>query len=112
VKVESARVPKFKINRRLILDEGKRLRLYFEDGMVRDVDLIAESKRGPAFRALKDPNYVKGVRRIWDGYLLEWPDKVTWSAEVLRNSGTLVKQAARPNRRTETTGEPRAAKVR
>jgi len=90
-----------RITRRLILDEGRRLRVYFDDAMVRDIDLIAESRRGPAFRALRDPAYVRGVQRIWDGYLLEWPDRTTWSAEALRTTGVQIRPAEPTSRRKQ-----------
>lgn len=72
-----------RITRRQILQGGKVLRLRFEDGTLRDIDLIEESRRGPAFARLADPEYVRGVKRTWDGHLLEWPDGATWSAETL-----------------------------
>src|SRR5437870_216422 len=103
--------------RRRVMDEGRTLRVYFEDGMVRDIDLIAESSRGPAFAPLRDPEYVRGVKRVWDGYLLQWPDKTTWSVEVLRSTGELVRGTTTAKRHPpapekEARPEPRAANSR
>ena len=52
-------------------------------GSWRSLDLAKESKRGPAFSRLNDPAFVKGVRRICKGFMLEWPDGTTWSADGL-----------------------------
>ena len=62
---------------------GHTLLVQFDDGSWRSLDLAKESKRGPAFSRLNDPAFVKGVRRICKGFMLEWPDGTTWSADGL-----------------------------
>lgn len=73
-----------------VLNPSRVLRLFYEDGSVRDIDLVKESKRGGVWQQLLDAQYVQGVKPIWDGFLLEFPDGVTWSVEVCWIEGTPV----------------------
>jgi hypothetical protein len=85
-----------------ILEKGPEwLRLRFDDGSVRAVNVLKEAARGPAWAPLADPDYVKGVRRAWGGYLLQWPDGVTWSAEVVWEEGE-VQRPPTANARPDT----------
>lgn len=80
------------VNRRL-LSQGQVLRLYFEGGGARDIDLSAMAKRGPAYVRVLEREYQQGLRRIEDGHLLEWPDGMTWSADALWKEGAPARQS-------------------
>ena len=91
---------RFRIRRCYVVRQGQALRLYFADGSVREIDLIRESERGGVFLKLKDPEYSAGVKRIWQGYLLEFPDGVTWGAETLWKEAEVL--------RPPVKGQPKA----
>ena len=76
-----------------VREGGKVLRLWFQDDSIRDIDMVREANRGGVFAQLLDPEYVKGVKLVWDGDLLEFPDGVTWSTEVCWQEGIPVKSA-------------------
>ena len=88
-----------------ILKKGPVLRLEFVGGAVRDLDLEPESRRGPAFVHLTEPEYVNGVKIAWDGYLLEWPDGMTWGADN-------IWKRSRPVKAASPSGGPSVAKAK
>ncbi len=58
------------------------LRLTFEDGMVRDVDLT-RMLHGELFSPLQDPAYFRRVRLEPDFKTIEWPNGADFDPETL-----------------------------
>jgi hypothetical protein len=58
------------------------LRLTFEDGVVRDVDL-SEITEGQIFGPLRDPAFFKQVRINPDFETVEWPNGADFDPETL-----------------------------
>jgi hypothetical protein len=84
--------------KKTVLKNGTVLRLWFQDGSVRDLDMIMEANRGGVFSRLLDAEYVRKMKPSVDGYILEFPDGVTWSAQVCWLEGVPVqdKTAIKP----------------
>jgi hypothetical protein len=72
--------------------DERKLVVVFDDGMVRAIDLSRYARKGPAFRRFTDPDYVRGIRPIFRGDILECPDGITLGSDALRRSGTRIDQ--------------------
>lgn len=68
------------------------LRLTFDDGLVREVDLEGELW-GPAFEPLRDPAYFRRVRIADEGDTIEWPNGADFAPEFLHGDYETVTNA-------------------
>jgi Protein of unknown function (DUF2442) len=73
--------------------EGYTLRLEFNDGTVKDVDLAGELW-GEVFEPLKDPELFRRVAVNPETRTVEWPNGADFAPEFLHARGTPVHQAA------------------
>jgi hypothetical protein len=64
-----------------------RLRLTFDDGSVRSVDL-GDELDGPVFEPLRDAAYFRQVRVNADTGTVEWPNGADFAPEFLYEKGT------------------------
>ncbi len=75
--------------------DGFRLRLTFDDGAVKTVDLEPYLD-GPIFEPLKDPAYFQRVTLNRDIDTVVWPNEADFSPEFLYQIGQTVSEPARP----------------
>jgi hypothetical protein len=68
---------------------GYRLRVTFNDGVIKEVDLHAELS-GPVFKPLKDVQFFREVRLNQDTGTVEWPNGADFAPEFLSEIGTPV----------------------
>ena len=73
--------------------EGYTLRLAFNDGTVKDVDLASELW-GEVFEPLLDPAFFRRVAVNPETKTIEWPNGADFAPEFLHAHGTPVHQAA------------------
>lgn len=73
--------------------EGYTLRLAFNDGTVKDVDLAGELW-GEVFEPLKDPAFFRRVVVNPETRTIEWPNGADFAPEFLHERGTPVPRAA------------------
>jgi hypothetical protein len=73
--------------------EGYKLRLEFNDGTVRDVDLRDELY-GEVFEPLKDGELFRMVRVNPDTNTIEWPNGADFAPEYLHQIGKVVRKIA------------------
>ncbi|MEW6657676.1 MAG: DUF2442 domain-containing protein [Thermodesulfobacteriota bacterium] len=73
--------------------EDYRLRLHFNDGTVKDVDLRQELD-GEIFEPLKDIGLFKQVQINPDTATIEWPNGADFAPEYLHKIGTEVRKIA------------------
>jgi hypothetical protein len=66
--------------------EGFVLRLLFDDGTVRDIDLEAELW-GPVFEPLRDPQLFRQVRVDEEFGTIVWPNGADLDPDVLHGDG-------------------------
>lgn len=66
-----------------------RLRLTFNDGLVKEVDIAAHWDKlcGPIFRPLRGPTFFAQVTLAPDSETIEWPNGADLSAEFLYEIG-------------------------
>ncbi len=69
--------------------ESYKLRLAFNDGVVKDVDLSGELY-GTVFEPLKDVNFFKKVQVNSDTNTIEWPNGADFAPEFLYEIGQEV----------------------
>ena len=87
--------------------EGHRLRLWFSDGAVKDVDLAGLLSRGNVFAAIRDDRSVfEQVRVNPDSRTIEWPGDVDLDPDVLYGRAEPASGAEIDRR---TVSEPAAA---
>ena len=69
-----------------------RLRLTFNDGLVKEVDIAAhwDKLSGPIFRPLRDPAFFAQVTLPPDSETIEWPNGADLAAEFLYEIGDPV----------------------
>jgi hypothetical protein len=72
---------------------GWRLRVTFDDGTVKDVDLTDEL-HGEVFQPLKDPNFFRQVVVNPETGTIEWPNGADFAPEFLSDIGVDVERAA------------------
>jgi hypothetical protein len=72
--------------------EGYKLRLTFNDGVVKDVDLEAELY-GQVFEPLKDVEFFKKVAVNPDTNTIEWPNGADLAPEFLYETGQELETA-------------------
>lgn len=75
--------------------DAYRLRLTFEDGAVKVVDLEPHLD-GPVFEPLKDPAYFRRVRLNRDIDTVVWPNDADFSPDFLYEIGQTLTEPARP----------------
>jgi hypothetical protein len=73
--------------------EGYRLRLHFNDGTIKDVDLRKELY-GEVFEPLQDIELFKQVKVNPDAGTIEWPDGADFAPEFLHKIGKEVRKIA------------------
>ena len=73
--------------------DGYSLRLEFNDGSVRDVDLSTEL-HGVVFEPLRDPALFRRVAVNPETGTIEWPNGADFAPEFLHESGTPARQPA------------------
>lgn len=64
---------------------GFRVRLTFDDGVEREVDL-GDVGRGPMFEPLKDPDFFRKVRVDEESRTIVWPNGLDLDPDVLRGT--------------------------
>jgi hypothetical protein len=69
------------------------LRVEFNDGMVKQIDLAGEL-HGEVFEPLKDPEFFKQVAVNPETNTIEWPNGADFAPEFLYEMGQEVKQVA------------------
>ncbi len=67
-----------------------KLRLGFNDELVRDVDLSYLRERGPIFEPLRDPNFFASVRVDPEARTVVWPNGADVDPLVLHGDYTSV----------------------
>jgi len=72
---------------------GYQLRIDFDDGTTRDVDLSRELT-GEVFEPLADPELFRRVALNPETGTIEWPNGADFAPEFLHGIGTPVQQAA------------------
>jgi hypothetical protein len=70
--------------------DGKCWIVHFSDGMVRSIELKRYAAKGPAFASFIDPAFVRSIRPIARGFILECPNGATLSSDGLRRSGKRI----------------------
>jgi len=65
-----------------------KLRLSFNDGLVRDVDLSYLQDRGPIFEPLRDPTFFASVRVDPEARTVVWPNGADLDPLVLHGDFT------------------------
>jgi hypothetical protein len=72
--------------------EGYRLRLTFNIGVVKEIDLSAHWDHlfGPVFQALRDPHFFSQASLPKDSETIEWPNGADLAAEFLYEIGETV----------------------
>lgn len=75
--------------------EGYKLRLAFNDGAVKDVDLKDELN-GKVFEPLKDVEFFKQVMVNPDTNTIEWPNGADFAPEFLYEIGQELEKGAQP----------------
>lgn len=73
--------------------EGHALRLTFNDGLVREVDLSC-LLRGPLGEPLRDLDYFRRVRVDADARTIVWPNGLDPDSEMLHDARELSRTAA------------------
>ena len=73
--------------------DGYALRLEFNDGTVRDVDLSHEL-HGEVFEPLRDPAFFAQVRVNPETGTVEWPNGADFAPEFLASTGREVQRVA------------------
>lgn len=73
--------------------EGYTLRVEFNDGSVKDVDLTGELY-GEVFEPLKDSEFFRTVAVNPETGTIEWPNGADFAPEFLHERGTAVHQVA------------------
>ena len=68
-----------------------RLRLQFDDGIVKEVDL-SEEPYGQVFEPLKDAEFFGQVTLNFETGTIEWPNSADFAPEFLYEIGREVKQ--------------------
>jgi hypothetical protein len=69
------------------------LRLEFDNGVTKDVDL-SDELHGEVFEPLRDPGYFRTVRVSVETGTIEWPNGADFAPEFLYDAGTPAGQAA------------------
>ncbi len=69
------------------------LRVKFNDGVVKEVDLTGELY-GEVFEPLKDPDYFKRAVVNSDTNTIEWPNGADFAPEFLYEIGKRIEEAA------------------
>ncbi|HEX8671799.1 MAG TPA: DUF2442 domain-containing protein [Longimicrobium sp.] len=72
---------------------GYELRLEFNNGTVKDVDLAAELY-GQVFEPLREPRFFGQVRVNPETGTIEWPNGADFAPEFLFDAGTTVHELA------------------
>jgi hypothetical protein len=72
---------------------GYQLRLAFNNGIEKDVDLLTEL-HGEAFEPLRDPQTFRRVQVNAETGTIEWPNGADFAPEFLFELGTPVQQHA------------------
>ena len=72
-----------------VYEGGYRLRLTFNDGTTKEVDLDEELS-GPVFEPLRDVQFFRKVRLNQDTGTIEWPNGADFAPEFLSEIGTTV----------------------
>lgn len=72
---------------------GYTLRVRFDDGVTKDVDLEGEL-HGPIFEPLRDAAYFRAVAVNAETGTIEWPDGADFAPEFLFETGRTVQHAA------------------
>jgi hypothetical protein len=80
------------ILRATLLDDYS-LRLEFNDGAVRDVDL-SEELHGEVFEPLRDPELFSKVEVNPETGTIEWPNGADFAPEFLKGAGREVQRVA------------------
>jgi len=73
--------------------EAYRLRVEFNDGVVKEVDLLGEL-HGEVFEPLKDVKFFQQVRVNGETNTIEWPNGADFAPEFLYETGQEVKHVA------------------
>lgn len=68
---------------------GYKLRLRFDDGCTRDVDLVSEL-HGEVFEPLRDLEFFSKVAVNSDTNTIEWPNGADFAPEFLHRIGAIV----------------------
>lgn len=74
----------------VVYESGYRLRVTFNDGAIKEVDLEAELS-GPVFEPLRDVQFFRKVRLNQDTGTIEWPNGADFAPEFLSEIGTPVR---------------------
>jgi hypothetical protein len=73
----------------VVYEGGYRLRLTFNDGTIKEIDLDEELS-GPVFEPLRDVQFFSKVRLNQDTGTIEWPNGADFAPEFLSEIGTTV----------------------
>lgn len=73
--------------------EAYRLRVEFNDGVVKEIDLLGEL-HGEVFEPLKDMKFFQQVRVNAETNTIEWPNGADFAPEFLYETGQEVKHVA------------------
>jgi hypothetical protein len=73
----------------VVYEGGYRLRLTFNDGTIKEIDLDGELS-GPVFEPLRDVQFFSKVRLNQDTGTIEWPNGADFAPEFLSEIGTTV----------------------
>ena len=79
--------------KRVIYVGDYRLKVYFTNGVVKEVDLSGELY-GEVFKPLQDPEFFRQVRVSEETGTIEWPNGADFAPEFLFETGKDVKQVA------------------
>lgn len=79
---------------RLEFDGELRLRLTFDDGSRRDVDLAPLVRKGGVFAPLARPENFRAARAAADGRYIEWPGGPDLCADALWLEGVPARETA------------------
>jgi len=73
----------------VVYEGGYRLRVTFNDGTIKEVDLDEELS-GPVFEPLRDVQFFRKVRLNQDTGTIEWANGADFAPEFLSDIGTTV----------------------
>jgi hypothetical protein len=65
----------------------------FDNGAVREIEWKRYAGDGPVFAKLADPEYANRCTAVDNGYALEWPDGMDWSAGAVLQAGVPVRRS-------------------